>query len=379
MRFLKRLQYFYRRSLKEISLIRNIVFFLKICWRYCSRYYCRYKKPTWRKEADRTPVNKCTFAVICDDLTWANISCEFETVFVTPKDWRCVFETVHPDIFFCESTWEGLDGSWENEIYHNQKFKIDNRFVLKDILRYCRRAGIPAVFWNKEDSPAFVDEPYSFIDTALLFDHIFTTAEECIPRYQALGHKSVHLMMFGFSPKLFYPLPPAKGPKTAVFLGSWYAQKEERCQDMCRMFDAVLSLGLKLEIYDRVSAKKIPDRQYPERYRQYIHDGVPYGQTREAMKNAQYVININSVKDSKTMFARRVFEAMACGRVVISNESPGLRALFPGRIWFMGEPFREEDMHSIISENIKTVYEKYTFRDQLLSALSAADLLTENK
>ena len=138
---------------------------------------------------------------------------------------------------------------------------------------------------------------------------------------------------------------------------------------MMRMFDWVLDQGLELEIYDRLSAEDKPDRQYPERYRPYIHQGVPYEDTGQVMAGAGYVININSVRDSQTMFARRVFEAMACGRMIISNESMGMRELFPGRIWFVGEARPTVSEKVIIEENMKVVREKFTFKKQLCNAM----------
>lgn len=140
------------------------------------------------------------------------------------------------------------------------------------------------------------------------------------------------------------------------------------------MFDMVLEQGLELRIYDRVSGRNWPDRHYPERYRPYVLPAVPYERTGEIMNEADYVININSVKDSRTMFARRVFEAMACGRIVISNESDGLQALFPGHIWFLNRPFDRAQEERIIAENLQVVRANYTFCTQLSAALNAAGI-----
>ena len=134
-------------------------------------------------------------------------------------------------------------------------------------------------------------------------------------------------------------------------------------------------MGMNLEIYDRMSADQLPNRQYPEKYRPYLHEGVPYEETGKIMSKATYVININTVKNSKTMFARRVFEAMACGRIVISNESLGMRKLFPGRVWFIRENFSVYQRDNIIKENLQQVRSVYTFRKQLLSALQSAEIL----
>lgn len=367
---LKRL---YRRYLKRYAPARTAVILGKnAVWRL--RQGPR-RKPSWHAEehGGREP----RFAVLCDSMTWANFRAETDAVFLAPDSWRQTLERYKPDVFFAEAAWRGLEHEWEGRIYHDRTVYADNRFMLKDILRYCREAGIPSVFWNKEDAPGRMDGPENFTDTALLFDHIFTTAVECIPAYERLGHKSVHLMMFGYSEKLFPPELSRRTPEApgrAVFLGSWYEDQPERCAEMARVFDWVLSQGMELVIYDRVSAEAKPDRQYPERYRPYIRAGVPYEQTGQIMAQAGYVININSVRDSRTMFARRVFEAMACGRMIVSNESVGLRELFPGRIWYAGGEKPRGDEKIITEENKRAVRERFTFRGQLYAAMRGAGL-----
>lgn len=338
--------------------------------------YCGYREPTWRRDGPPKALEDLRIAVICDGFTWENMRRETNAVYLTPSNWRSRLESERPDVLFCEAAWEGLQGCWQNMIFRDCTLRQDNRFVLRQVLRYCRGANIPTVFWNKEDTPAFDDYPRSFIDTALLFDHILTTTVETIPKYRALGHPSVHLMMFGFSPELFSPLPEPTRRGTAVFFGSWYESYSERCRAMRRIFDMVLEKGLKLVIYDRMSGTPNEDRAYPEKYRPYVTGGVPYDKVREVMREAEYVININTVEDSDTMFARRVIEVMACGRLIISNESKGLRRRFPGRIWFVGETFSEENPGEIVEENIKCVFLNYTFRTLLGKALHEAGIVS---
>ena len=364
-------KYLYRNTLKRIPTVSNAVFSLKELLRYKTGYYSTFCEPSWCLNSDSSMGLR--IAVISDQFTWENITGEFDAVYLNPSDWLKKMETFKPNLFFCEAAWEGINKVWDNQIYRNPIFMKDNRSVLKDILRYCASAKIPTVFWNKEDSPAEIKTDVDFRDTALLFDHIFTTAEECIPIYRGMGHSSVHLMMFGYSPALFsqQKLPDNRN---AVFFGSWYGDMPERCKDMEAVFDMVLSEGLNLVIYDRASESDNPLLKYPTKYLPYVRPAVPYNQLGAVMADARYVININSVKDSRTMFARRVFEAMACGRIVISNESLGLRELFPGRIWFIGNPFCRSQEEKIVEENIQTAKEKYTFEKQLLNALENAKL-----
>lgn len=360
----------YRTYLVGIPAVREIVNICKETVRRCSGAYQRYAAPSWHCEG----ASSGKWAVICDRFTWDNLSETVDAVYLTPGNWRDKIEQERPGIFFCESTWEGLGGSWDEQIFRNHNYRHDNRRVLKDILSYCREAGIPTVFWNKEDTPAFCDKPYGFIDTALLFDHIFTTCEECIPHYRERGHDSVHLMMFGYTPELFSVTKPRPGKDIAVFLGSWYAVSDQRCKDMRRMFDMVLQQGMELRIYDRVSDRSDPTRQYPDEYQPYVRPAVPYRETGRIFNEADYVININTVTDSETMFARRVVEAMACGRIVISNDSVGMKKRFHKGVWFLDEPFDRNREEQIIAENLNLVQTACTFRAQLNAALDAAKI-----
>lgn len=370
----EKLQKFYRKTLKRSRLVRELVFAAKIRRRYRHGEYCTPADPTWHKTGSGLKL-----AVICDELTWLNLKNCADVVYLTPKNWLQTMEAEHPDLFFCEAAWNGLNGCWQNEILRSREFRQENRRVLLDILQYCRQAEIPSVFWNKEDTPSFDADPHHFVETALLFDHIFTTTEECIAKYRALGHNSVHLMMFGFLPEYFYPTQAPFDENTAVFLGSWYANHPQRCSDMRKAFTSVLDSGLTLKIYDRYSAADDPALQYPPEFQPYVQPAVPYAQTGDIMRSAGYVININTVTDSRTMFARRVFEAMACGKIVISNDSLGMRHLFGSNVWFVGEPFNTARAREIAAENLKTVNTKYTFRKQLTAALQSAGLAGEKR
>ena len=353
--------------LYKIPILKECLVFIKKHLKYQLGLCQKYAAPTWKTEQNKR--GRIKFAVICDNLTWENINREADAVYLTAKNWREQMESERPDIFFCESAWQGIDKSWEGQIYKNHEFCYDNRWVLKDILKYCKNAGIKTIFWNKENSPAFYDKPYSFIDTALLFEHIFTTTSECIEKYKSMGHKSVHLMMFGYSPEIFKVKKPRPDNNTAVFLGSWYDVFPERCKDMCEIFDMIIDKGFTLKIYDRLSYSNQIDRIYPEKYRKYILPAVTYEQTADVMNDAAYVININTVKNSKTMFARRVFEAMACGRIVISNHSIGMKDIFKDGVWYQNEPFDRVNEQDFIQKNLQIVREKYTFKVQLALAL----------
>jgi hypothetical protein len=204
-------------------------------------------------------------AFVCDEMTFRDFETECRAEYVNPSNWFQVFESFRPDLFFCESTWHGIDSTWRGRVYKNKKVKFENRRELLNIIDYCQKNSIKTVFWNKEDPVYFNDQHYNFVDTALKFDYIFTTSQECIPLYRRLGHQNVEILMFGFSPKLFNPMNSGQG-KGAVFAGSWYANQTDRCQDTEECFEMIIKKGIPLTIYDRHSRSANPNNRFPEKY-----------------------------------------------------------------------------------------------------------------
>ena len=311
-------------------------------------------------------------AILCDEMTYRNLLPECSLRFVTPHNWPEVFEQFSPELFFCEAAWSGIErypNVWRGKIYRSDSIRFENRQVLLNILDYCRRHKIPSVFWNKEDPVYFGNRDYDFIDTALRFDTVLTTAAECIPQYRAAGAQQIGILPFAFSPQIYHPMDSGEKENTAVFAGSWYADQPERCKDMERIFDEVLHHGIELCIYDRHDKSNNPIHLFPEKYRSYLHPAVDYRELGEIYRHARYAININTVTGSQTMFARRVFEIMACNTLVISNESPGMRNLFPDSVWYEGNRLPEEAEEICRFRNLEKVFLHHTFRGELCRVL----------
>lgn len=365
----------YYRYLRRFKLFRSLAFL----WKQAGRQEEHAAAvPTWRRSnAEDLPLEKLTVAMVCDQMTWETFQGVCRTIYLTPSNWYETLETRRPHAFFCEATWQGLeeyDYCWEGKVARDCGIWPDNRRTLRRILAYCRAAGIPTIFWNKEDPGS--DSPiFRFTDTAMLFDHIATTAGETIPDYLAQGHKSVHLMPFGFSPRIFYPLEKPGREQSAVFFGSWYSAFPQRCADMEQLFEQVLAQGMDLTIYDRNFGTDDPNRQFPKRYRPFLRPAVAYRDIPRELEQYRYALNLNTATDSGTMCARRVFELMACGRLIISNESAALRSMFPNSIWFMGEDFDLSRADECIRQNQDYVLRNCTMQSRFFQLLKEIGLL----
>lgn len=327
--------------------------------------------------SDRKTNNMIKIAFVCDEMTWQDFKGECNAIFVTPYNWHKVFKEFCPDLFICESAWSGNTKNkdcWRGQIYKSKNILYENRRSLLRIVGYCKENGIPTVFWNKEDPTFWGNETYNFVDTALHFDHVFTTSKECLFKYKKLGHKSVHVLMFGFSPDLFYFDSTICKTKKAVFAGSWYADQPKRCAEMEQLFDMILQQNIPIEIYDRQSDSSNPVHQFPEKYKPFLRSKVAYSELGDVYRKVEYIINVNTVTDSSTMFARRVFEAMACGCIIISNPSVGLKNMFSERIWFSNETFDYNRLEDIRSKNIQEVFQNHTCQQRLEEVLDICGL-----
>ncbi len=320
-----------------------------------------YQKPALPQQA-----NQIRVALIADQMTYDNLKTVCDCIPLTCHDWGEQFAKAKPHLFLCESAWLGnsADGHcWRGQIYQNKAVWFENRKAVLDILAFCKQNAIPTVFYNKEDPTSFDDPYHNFVDLALRFDYVYTTAAECVDKYKARGAKFCDCLPLGVSLALNNPLQKENAPRSgAVFAGSWYAEFEERCRDMTALFDMVLQNGIALTIYDRYYGDTNPQKQFPEKYREFVSPAVPYERLSAVLKQYAFALNINTVKDSDTMFARRVYEVMANGLYLLSNESVGMRKQFGDRVTYIGEEIPDDAFRqNAIMENLQQVLKGHTF------------------
>lgn len=262
-------------------------------------------------------LSRLRVACIHDEFTFASFAPECQLQQLTTTNWKRELEDFKPDLLFVESAWRGQDDLWARKIAHRGQ-------ELTGIVEWCRSQGVPSVFWNKEDPVHY----RTFLNTAKMFDHVFTTDVDCIPRYKrALGHERVYLLPFAVQPKAHNPLEKYQRKDAIAFAGAYYARYPERQVDLATFVEN-LTHSPRLEIYDRNHGKSDPDYQFPERYRSHIVGTLPFDEIDKAYKGYRYALNLNSIKASQSMFARRVYELLGSNTVTVSNFSRGVRLMF---------------------------------------------------
>lgn len=272
----------------------------------------RYKLPE-----EVSSIKQLRVACILDDFSFRSFNPECNLLQLDPTKWLDQIESFRPHLLFVESAWKGLEGKWEKKISNTGKEIID-------LVVQCSSKKIPTVFWAKEDPVHFS----TFLSTAKMFDFIFTTDSDCLSKYKSVARRdSVFLLPFGVQPLHFNPIVKSRRKDSISFAGSYYRRYPERMGDFERMFTELIKIK-NLEIFDRYHNSGLPEYEFPKVYESHIRGRLPIDDIDQAYKGYVYGMNLNTVKQSQSMFSRRVFELLASGTLVISNYSRGMRIFF---------------------------------------------------
>jgi hypothetical protein len=270
---------------------------------------------------------KLKVALVADELTNSCLDFECQVRNVTSLNYKLLFGLWKPDFLFVESAWHGHANSWKFKIAAYPDNLQRNNHSLSRIVDCARRRGIPTVFWNKEDGVHFD----RFIDSAKLFDHVFTVDENCISRYRAVVDSDVTVNT------LMFPVQPATHNfsgfnfkrRCANFVGSYSHHVHDRrrfWQDL--MFSSVNSVGLDLLVVDRNSGRKSQNYRYPLFPGLTVFSALPHSKTAQIYKDNLISLNVNTIENSATMYSRRLVEIIACGGLAVTNKNPAVERYF---------------------------------------------------
>jgi hypothetical protein len=257
-------------------------------------------------------------AAVLDEFSRVSFQYEFAITDVPAHDWQSDLEDNPPRLLLVESAYRGHDGSWAGRV---ARFGRPSQ-ELSELVSWCRARGIPTVFWVKEDP---INHDW-FSASAGLFDWVLTVDSNMVGAYRRrLGHERVDVMPFAAQPVVHHPGQEDRVGRVA-FAGSYYASKHEgRREQMDTLLTAAVPYGL--DIFDRMDRPDDPRFSWPESLRESIVGSLTYAQTVEAYRRYGAFINVNTVTDSPTMCARRIYELLACGSQVVSGPSAALEGV----------------------------------------------------
>lgn len=256
--------------------------------------------------------------IVCDEFLYALYKDVGNVFYITPENYKKYQGKL--DIFIVASVWNGINAEWN--------FSIDKKMeITKEILDFYRSAdkNIKTVFYSKED-PIHYDY---FKEFAKLFEYVFTTDINCVEQYKGdLGNQKVYNINFAINPLYHNPIGINRYNYDAVvFSGSWYEKYSNRNEKLMEIFDGVIENGKSLYIVDRQfdNSNKI---HFPLKYLSFVLKKIPHDKLQKFHKMFNFAININTVQNSDTMFANRVYELQAQGNILISNYSKGIQNNF---------------------------------------------------
>ena len=302
-----------------ITARRNYISFRKaeIIRKLGKLYIEESSKDTTIFKTDKERLKDLKVACIVDEFTYNSYAPECNIFQLTPNNWKNEIRSFQPDLLFIESAWEGKDKLWHRKISYCSE-------ELVDLINHCRLKTVPVVFWNKED-PTYTD---TFMAVAKICDWIFTTDIDCVGKYKnELKHNNVSHLHFAAQPLIHNPIEKYTRKDKFCFAGAYYHKYQERCK-IFDEFSEVFISEKGLDIYDRNYHDPKPEYAFPENYNQHIKGSLKSTEIDKAYKGYHYGINMNSVSQSQTMFARRAFELMASNTIVVGNYARGIKNLF---------------------------------------------------
>lgn len=291
-----------------------------------------------------------TAAVILDSFSSIALHYEWNQVSIHPSSWHNELSATKPDLLFVESAWHGNGGSWRLHMTESHGPSV----ALRQLVVYCRANAIPTVFWNKEDPPNYD----KFIETARLFEYVFTVDEDCIPRYiEDLGHRNVYLLPFAAQPRVHSPIRRGAGRVYDVaFAGSYFADKHAaRRAQMDYVLEPAIDFGL--HIYSRLQNEASRYR-FPATYSSNIVGSLPYEEMLSAYTSYKVFVNVNSVTTSRSMCARRLFELSASQTPVVSGPSAAIKRYF-------GDAIRIVESANDTRQALSSILRHNEYRDRL--------------
>lgn len=289
---------------------------------------------------------------IMDEFSHASWSSEFNLVPIQPGIDSSSLEKL--DFLFVESAWQGNNGAWKYQLTGPNAPSKE----LIDVVEACKRIGIPTFFWNKEDPPHYQD----FLSTAKLFDVVATTDSTLISQYRAdLGHSNIIVLPFAAQPAIHNPA--RNGVEEPVgdtaFAGTYFREKyPERRNQMDILLgaahEAAEGYGISFSIFSRHAGGE-RKYQFPHKWAKHVKGSLPYPEMLGAYRSFKTFLNVNSVTNSPSMCARRIFEIAASGTPVISTESAALRNFFSP----------QEVPSATSKEEAERIIRAFTLSDQL--------------
>lgn len=277
-----------------------------------------------RRAEDGPALDELTIGVIADEFTSKTLAGSVNAIALDRHRWQEQLETAAADAVFIESAWAGNGGQWHRGVGYYGEEENDDLFRL---IAHCESAGVPTIFWNKEDPVHF----NRFRLTAARCAFVFTTDADMIVPYLSTPWARTTVaasLPFYAQPAIHNPLPGRiLFDDSAAYAGTYYGDRyPERSKSLASLLAAAKPYGL--SIYDRQLAVPNSPYHFPREFADDVRGVLPYDQVIDSYKSHLAQLNVNSVEKSPSMYSRRVVEIPACGGLVLSGPGRGITETF---------------------------------------------------
>lgn len=251
--------------------------------------------------------------------------------------------------FFCESCWEG------NVFYGLEKFRVRGKKnkSLINIINQCNILKIPTIFYNKEDPVSFED----FITNAKYFDVIITTDINCVERYKKLTKSIIFVMPFNINPLSINNIGRNNDNNESFFAGSYYYHLSNERKINTDILIKKLATKDNMILFDRKLYTSTKNNNtlnmFHPKYNKYLHKPLSHKNILQIHLQKNWCGNLNTVKESYTMFARRIIEGSIMKNSLVTDYSLGVYKYFEHSIYRLEDELNYNTNQDILMNQIK--------------------------
>lgn len=255
---------------------------------------------------------------------------------------------------------EGLKQEFENKGYSariqllpewesSEDALTDYVIVLRGLSYYTPKIQHYNVIWNISHPEAVSLTEYE------LYDHVFIASKNWSKRLEKYLDTPTDTMFQCTNTNRFYHEYNEKYESELLFVGNSRNEYRKIIRDL-------LPTDYELSIYG-AGWDEIIDKQYLK------GENIPNNKLRQAYSSCKILLNDHWEDMRETGFiSNRIFDAIACGSIVISDDVEGVNELFPDRIFTYKTP---EELKQLIEENLKNQTEQvnnvfnHTYQDRV--------------
>ncbi|MEN6350696.1 MAG: glycosyltransferase [Syntrophomonas sp.] len=240
---------------------------------------------------------------------------------------------------------------------------------------------IPHIYWAREDPPFFDSLSLPYGRSCRM---VFTTAQECLDKYNAQGIEA-HLLMFACLPSFHHGVEADPGLNSdLMFIGTNFGRFEARERGNDIILRPLVERKFSIKIYGNEWWLDVSKRFFINS--NFYGGWLDYEQTRTAYASSKIVLGVHSVDDSPTMMSMRTFEILGCGAFYLTQWTPAIENLFENHKHLVWSKSPEETLHlvdfylahpeareSIARKGQEEVYNKHTYIHRAQNMLRVLD------